>query len=72
LLDSGEIDYAILDVLEMIVKSKKKSMQILTHYAHNEFLYFPIIRALLDVNIMYKMKYHSIFHPEHYYYNDLI
>lgn len=72
LLDSGEIDYAILDVLDQLVKNKKIAMSISTDYATNEFMYLPIIRALLETNILHKSKYYDVLITEHRYYTQLM
>jgi hypothetical protein len=56
-LDNGDIDYAVLDVLEGLVKVGNRILTIENEYARLEFLKFPIIRALLDLNILFKSKY---------------
>lgn len=65
LLDNGEIDYVILDVFEGLLKNKKKTLSIGTEYASQEFMKYPIIRAILDSNIVFKSKYYSELNVEH-------
>ena len=72
LLDSGEIDYAVLDVLEQILRKKKLLLYIDTEYAMQIFMKMPIIRALLDLNIMYKSKYFALMYVEHWLYISVI
>ena len=57
LLDNGDVDYAVLDVLEGLVKVGNRIITIDNDYARTEFLKYPIIKALLDLNILFKSKY---------------
>lgn len=72
LLDNGEIDYAILDVLDIIYKKRKKDLWLFGFYAKQEFLRYPIIKALLDLNILYKSKYYDYIMVEHRMYFEII
>ena len=72
LLDNGDIDYAILDILEELVKNKKKTLSISTEYAVQEFMKENIIRALLDLNIVFKFKYYSEMNVEHFLYFEVM
>ena len=70
MLDSGAIDFAVLDILEALVGQGDKFItSISTNYARLEFMKLPIIRALLDLNILYKSKYYDLMHVEQHLYN---
>lgn len=72
LLDSGDIDYAILDALEGFMKIKNYMLTIDSEYAIQEFMKCNIIRAMLDLNILFKSKYYNHMNVEHYMYHDII
>jgi hypothetical protein len=72
LLDNGEIDYVILDIFEGLLKNKKKTLSIGTEYATQEFMKYPIIKALLDSNILFKSKYYSELNLEHQLYFEVM
>lgn len=72
LLDSGDVDYAILDVLEGLVKRKRDTLVISTEYASQEFMKYNIVRAMLDLNIIFKSKYYSEVNVEHLLYFQVI
>ena len=65
LLDSGDIDYAILDVLHTLAIRKDLKIYCVQEYIQKEFFNFPIIKALLDLNIIYKQKYYTMLVIEH-------
>jgi hypothetical protein len=71
-LDNGEIDYVILDVFEGLLKNKKKTLYIGNDYGMQEFMKYPIIRALLDYNIVFKSKYYSEMNIEHQLYYEVM
>ncbi|CDW78409.1 UNKNOWN [Stylonychia lemnae] len=68
LLDNGDIDYAILDALEEFSNKAKFYLDISNYHTLQEFMKYPIIRALLSNNILYKSKYYNILHIEHQFY----
>lgn len=72
LLDNGDIDYAILDILEGLLKMKNTVISIETVYARQEFLKFPVIRAFLDLNLLFKSKYYDYVTVEHLYYLEAV
>lgn len=72
LLDNGDIDYAILDVLEGLLKVRGYTLAIFENYAKQEFMKYNLIRALLDLNILFKGKYHDDLYVEHLLYNQVI
>lgn len=67
LLDSGEIDYAILDALEGFLYKVKplRALTMETEYSQQEFMKNNIIRAMLDLNIIFKSKYYNDMTLEH-------
>eukprot|EP00347_Sterkiella_histriomuscorum_P014896 403359104 len=72
LLDSGDIDYAVLDVLEQWSKFKNLNISCSSAYMIQEFFTFPIVQALLDLNIIYKQKYYNFLYLEHSFYEQVI
>ena len=72
MLDSGAIDFAVLDILETLKEQGDKFTSINTDNARLEFIKLPIIRALLDFNILYKSKYYDIMHVEHHLYKAVL
>ena len=72
MLDNGEIDYVILDVFEGLLKNKKKTLYIGNDYGMQEFMKYPIIRAMLDYNIVFKSKYYSEMNVEHQLYYEVM
>lgn len=67
-MDSGEIDLAVLDLLKEIYKQRERFASFETLYATEEFVRIPIIRAVMDLNIMFKSKFHDSFYIEHRFY----
>lgn len=60
MLDTGEIDYLILDALEEFSQIHPRGrLQIHSDYARQEFMKYNIIKALLDLNIIFKSKYYD-------------
>ena len=72
LLDNGEIDYALLDVFEEFVRHQDVYIAIQSKYAKQEFMRYPVIKALLDSNILYKSKYYDQLYVEHQLYNEVL
>lgn len=69
LLDNGDIDYAVLDALEGFTRIKLgRTLSISTEYARQEFMKLNMIRALLDLNIIFKSKYYDQISLEHGFY----
>lgn len=69
LLDTGEIDYVVLDALEEFSRVHPRG-RLLIHsdYARQEFMKYPIIKAMLDLNIIFKSKYYDEMTVEHNFY----
>ena len=67
LLDTQEIDFTLMHVLEELVRLQRQNLHNSAHsiYARNELMRKPIMRALLDSNIIWKSKYYEFFHIEH-------
>ena len=65
LLDSGEIDFSLLNVFEELVKTSGNTLSANSYYARNELLISPIFEALFDCNIIWKSKYYEYFCIEH-------
>lgn len=68
LLDAGEIDFAVLNVLEQLYKVFKKGRTSLhPNYsdAARAIVQSDMFQALLDLNIIYKSKYYDLLHMEH-------
>ena len=72
MLDNGDVDYAVLDALEGVLKVGKRYITIWTDYARLEFLRFPVIKAMLDLNIIFKSKYYDLVTVEHMLYLEVI
>ena len=72
LLDSGDIDYAILDALEQFSIRDHLILHINDYHSIQEFMKYPIVKALLDNNIVYKSKYYNEMHIEHMLYKDVL
>ncbi len=72
LLDSGEIDYCLLNVFEELVKSSGNALSANSYYARNELLVSPLFEALFDCNIIWKSKYYDYFAIEHKMYAPVI
>ena len=72
MLDNGDIDYVILDALEQFGKSKSRLITINNDYSRQEFLLFPIIRAMLDLNLLFKSKYYDELSLEHHLYTSFM
>lgn len=66
-LDSQEIDFAVMQVLEEIVKVQRQGVPLSAHslYARNELMNSNIFKAMFDLNIIWKSKYYDYFHIEH-------
>ena len=64
-LDSGEIDFMIMQILEELVRTSGSTLQASTFYARNELIISPLFEALFDCNIIWKSKYYEYFHLEH-------
>lgn len=56
-MDNGDIDFAIIDVLEIFYTMRKRDIKIFSDYARQEFMKLPMTKALLDLNILYKCKF---------------
>ena len=67
LLDTQEIDFNLMHVLEELVRLQRRGVPFAAHtiYARNELMRKPVMRALLDSNILWKSKYFEYFHIEH-------
>ena len=65
LLDSGEIDFALLQIFEELVAHSEKAFTCNSFYAMNELIVSPIFEALFDCNIIWKSKYFDYFTIEH-------
>ena len=67
LLDSGDIDFAVMQILEEFVKvhNKKHVLSGESLYAKNELVQSPIFKAMFDLNIIWKSKYYEYFQIEH-------
>ena len=72
MLDNGDIDYAILDVLDGLIRTKFHTVAINTEYARQEFMKYNMIKALLDTNILFKSKYYDQLNLEHHLYHDVL
>ena len=69
LLDSAEIDFAILNIFEQLVKTGYRGGTMArTWYARNELIVSPMFEALFDCNIIWKSKYYEFFAVEHSFY----
>ena len=62
-LDSGEIDFEVMNIFEELVKAdvKRSGSMATTFYARNELIVSPLFEALFDCNIIYKSKYYDWF-----------
>jgi hypothetical protein len=69
-LDSGEIDFMVMQILEELVRTSNGRLQATTSYARNELIVSPLFEALFDCNIIWKSKYYDTFHLEHALYAD--
>ena len=67
LLDSGDIDFAVMQILEEFVKvhGRKHVLSGEHLYAKNELMQSPIFKAMFDLNIIWKSKYYEYFQIEH-------
>lgn len=74
LLDSGEIDFAVLNILEELYRCMQKGVLNPNNSDYSqEFIRTDfMMQALLDLNILYKSKYFDIMHLEHFAYNELV
>mmetsp|Transcript_27893 Transcript_27893/g.20899 ORF Transcript_27893/g.20899 Transcript_27893/m.20899 type:complete len:156 (-) Transcript_27893:21-488(-) len=72
MLDSGEADFAILDLLDELSRRKFGKFAIYTSYARGEFIYLPVVEAMLENNILFKSKYYDLLHLEHQMYEDVV
>lgn len=70
LLDSGEIDFAILDVLEQLhrVCIRGRVLNPNQSEVSREIVQSHMFQALLDLNIIHKSKYYDMLHIEHGFY----
>jgi len=62
-LDTQEIDFTVMQVLEELVKTRRKNKLNSTHslFARAELIHTPIFKALFDLNIIWKSKYYEYF-----------
>ena len=65
LLDDGDIDYAILDIFEELVKYRHTQLGGNHEYFRNELVHSFLFQALFDLNIIWKSKYYEYFQLEH-------
>ena len=69
LLDSGEIDFAIMQVFEEFIwAGNRGGSMAVSYFARNELIISPMFDALFDCNIIWKSKYFEFFALEHYFY----
>lgn len=71
LLDSGEIDFAVLNILEQLHKVFRGGRSALDpnhRLATRELRRTDIFQALLDLNIVYKSKYYDMFYMDQAFY----
>ena len=64
-LDSEEIDFAVMHMLEQTVKSERL-------FASDVMQQQPVFKALQDLNILWKSKYYGYFAIEHPIYVDVV
>ena len=62
-LDSGEIDFHVMNILEWLKKDRYATS---TDYARMELMVSPMFEALFDTNVIWKSKYLDIFQLEEY------
>ena len=73
LLDSGEIDFAVMQIFEQLVKTGRAGGSMaLSFYARNELIVSPMFEALFDCNIIWKSKYYDYFALEHRLYAEVM
>lgn len=72
LLDSGQIDFTLMQILEQLSKTTEYTYYAGTDYARNELIISPLFEALFDCNIIWKSKYFEYFHVEHVMYIHVI
>ena len=65
LLDSGEIDYAVMQIFEELIKYSEDGLVATSLYARNELFLSPLFQALFDCNIIWKSKYYDYVNIEH-------
>lgn len=71
LLDSGEIDFAVLNILEQLHKVFKEGKYVLNPNktdAARLMVQDHMFQALLDLNIVYKSKYYDMLYMDHQFY----
>jgi hypothetical protein len=61
LLDSGEIDFVLLNIFEELANSSGNALSANSYYARNELIISPLFEALFDCNILWKSKYYDYF-----------
>ena len=64
-MDNGDIDYAILNIFEELLKNRYRNLDANSNYFTNELIHTPLFQALLDLNIIWKSKYYDILQVEH-------
>lgn len=72
MLDDGTIDFALMQVLEQLIKYPTTIFSGNTRYVRNTLLVSPIFQALFDLNIIFKSKYWETWHVHHRLYVDVI
>lgn len=65
LLDSGEIDFSVMQIFEEFVKHSEHGLVATSLYARNELFLSPLFQALFDCNIIWKSKYYDYVNIEH-------
>lgn len=65
LVDSNEVDFIVLQVLEELSRYRNTYPVANSFYARNELIVSPLFEALFDCNIIWKSKYYDTFHIEH-------
>ena len=63
MLDSGEIDFHVMNILEWLKKDRYATN---TDYARMELIVSPMFEALFDTNVIWKSKYLDIFQLEEF------
>ena len=62
MLDTGEIDFHVMNILEYFYKN---TYVVASNYARHELIISPLFEALFDCNIIWKSKYYEDFGIEY-------
>jgi len=75
LLDNGEIDFTVLQLLEEILRFNRLGLDGIktnSHFGINEFTKSPLIKAFFDCNLLWKSKYYDYVKIDQYFYGPVM